>query len=456
MVHITDGGRIITEHPVSRRDFLRAAALAAGGLAALKLPRARWQTDLPIPLDDLTLDLPVQALPGADIEAAMGEGLAAYFPSAQLTVCHDRQVYWHRAYGDASLTSLFDLASITKLFTTTTFLSLVGEERTGLDTPLAFAVPFFVTAGVDALGRRPVGETQDSVTWETIPVESAYADTLIMPIEVTFRHLLTHTAGLAPWHSVFEHTGPVPPPAGVAGAETRARRQEAAVRAVCGYPFAGPPGSDIRFSDLGFILLGAAVAQLHGAPLEDAIRERVTDPLDLDATTFNPLLAEIPETRIMPGGFDDRWRNRSLRGEPHDRNAAGMGGVAGHAGLFGTSYDLLRFGQAWLDAVRDGDETLLPAGVAGDATVQQATNGRVRRGFGWELRPEGYARSGTLMSAMTFGHTGYTGTSLFIDPARSLVVVCLTNWVHGSQSSDLAAFWPVLHDTIVEILDWFV
>ncbi|MBN1283817.1 MAG: beta-lactamase family protein [Anaerolineae bacterium] len=440
----------MARHPLTRRAFLRAGALAAANLLLRQTPPER-----PVPLDALDRDREVLGLPTENLEALMAEGLAQYFPSAQVMVCRSREVFWHRAYGGAALASRFDLASITKLFTTTAFLSLVGEQRVALSTPLAFAIPLFVMLNVDRRGRRPVGETQDPSTWQMLPPEPEYAGELVDPARVTFRHLLTHTSGLAAWRSVFLETGPMPPPEGVAGREARARREQLAVHAICSYPFAGPPDSGIRYSDLGLILLGAATAHLHGKPLDETIQARVLEPLALDATTFNPAPAGIPLTQIVPTEFDNRWRKRRLHGEVHDENAAGIGGVAGHAGLFSTAYDLARFGQAWLDAVLTGrsDPLPVPGPLAQAAVQEQAVDGQTRRGFGWALRSQGYARSGQYLDASTFGHTGYTGTSIFIDPTRELIVICLTNRVYHGRSTDLTSFLPKLHDAIVLALD---
>ncbi len=438
--------------------MLRAGALMA---AALALPR--WQTppELPIPLTDLSPDREVRALPPDSIDTMMAEGLARFFPAAQLLVCREGEVFWHRAYGEAALTSLFDLASITKLFTTTALLSFIGEGLVSLDTPVALVLPVFVTLGVDGQGRRPVGETQDPTTLEMIPPEPAYVGQTVDPAQVTLRHLLTHTSGLAPWRAVFQETGPVPPPEGIAGRETRTRRQQLAVEAISTYPFAGPPESDIRHSDLGFMLLGAMASRLHPAEesratLDEAIAARVLEPLALERTTFNPLLAGFERDDILPTAVDGRWRKRRAHGEPDDRNAAGLGGVAGHAGLFSTAHEVALFGQVWLEAALTGRmETLPVTGALMQAAVQvQADNGRVRQGLGWGLRPAGYALSGSEMGAETFGHTGYTGTTLFIDPARALTVVCLTNRIYNEADSGFLAFLPRLHDTIVNAVEW--
>ncbi len=413
--------------------------------------------DRPIPLSALAPSQEVAALPPEGIERVMREGLENCFPAAQVLACQSGRVLWHRAYGASKLDSLFDLASVTKLFTTTAFLSLVSEGRVALDALVADVIPEFTALGVDADGLRRVDASDDPVTWNAAPVEAAYAGQRVDPRRVTFRHLLTHTGGLAPWPMLFRKVGAVPPPEGVADPEERARRLRAGLEIVCAYPFAGPPDSGIRYSDQGLILLGEAVARLHGAPLDRAITERVLRPLGLATTTFNPVLAGYPLERIVPTEFDARWRERRVHGEVHDENAASLGGVAGHAGLFSTARDLAVFGQAWLDCALNGDPGRLPmpADLAREAVRELVGDGELRRGLGWILKAGGdYSNMGTLMHPDSFGHTGYTGTSLFIDPTRALLVACLTNRVyHGRDPEPITAFRPALHDAVVEALD---
>ncbi|GAB4452536.1 MAG: serine hydrolase domain-containing protein [Anaerolineae bacterium] len=411
----------------------------------------------PVLLSALAPGQEVTALPPDGIERAMQGGLERCFPAAQVLVCVAGRVVWHRAYGAARLEALFDLASVTKLFTTTAFLSLVSEGRAALHTPLADVIPEFAARGVDADGLRRVDASDDPETWNTAPVEAAYAGQRVDPRRVTFRHLLTHTGGLAPWPLMFKKVGQVPPPEGVANPEARARRLQAGLEIVCAYPFAGPPDSGVRYSDQGLILLGEAVARLHGAPLDAAIAARVLRPLGLARTTFNPVLAGFPLEQIVPTEFDARWRGRRAHGEVHDENAASLGGVAGHAGLFSTARDLATFGQAWLDCVLTGAQGPLPVppALAREAVREQAVDGDLRRGLGWLLKAGGGVSSmGARMSADSFGHTGYTGTSLFIDPTRALLVACLTNRVyHGRDPEPISEFRPALHDAIVAAVE---
>ncbi|MBN1284285.1 MAG: serine hydrolase [Anaerolineae bacterium] len=415
--------------------------------------------DFSVPLSKLAPDQDVMALPGAGIEDVMQRGLADCFTAAQVVVCQDGQVLWHRAYGVADLTMLFDLASVTKLFTVTAFLALSGEGRVMLTLPVADVIPEFATVNVNEDGLRPVGEMHDPLSWSVLPTEEAHIGKMVNPREVTFRHLLTHTSGLAPWSNLFEQIGSVPPPEGVTDAAERMRRHQRAVEFISSNPFAGPPDSGIRYSDQGLILLGEATARLHAlskggghVPLDAAIRARVLEPLGLQSTRFNPVPAGVSLKDVAPTEFDARWRRRRVHGEVHDENAAAMGGVAGHAGLFSTAREVAIFGQAWLDRIMGKSSPLpVPSDLAREAVRIQEAEGDARRGLGWMLKATcENSSAGAHMSLKTFGHTGFTGTSLFIDPERALVVASLNNRVYHGRSPELiTAFRPALHDAIV-------
>lgn len=417
----------------------------------------------PVRLSELAPDRTVAALPQMEIENVVQQALSDCFTAAQIVVCHKGNVLWHRAYGLAEPTTLFDLASVTKLFTVTAFLSLAGEGRVMLTLPVADLIPEFATSNIDQNGRRPVGEVHDPHSWGVLAPEEAHAGKMVNPRDVTFRHLLTHTSGLAPWPNLFEQIGPIPPPEGIADPAERMRRHQKGVELISGYPFAGPPDSGIRYSDQGLILLGEAVARLHALAksnsddvrLDTAIKERVLSPLGLKTTMFNPALAGVSLKDIAPTEFDARWRRRRVHGEVHDENAAALGGVAGHAGLFSTAYEVARFGQAWLDCTKGPSPLPVPSDLAQEAVRIQEAEEDIRRGLGWMIKSTGeYSSAGKEMSLKTFGHTGFTGTSLFIDPKQDLIVASLNNRVyHGRDTKPISEFRPALHDAIVKAVN---
>lgn len=330
--------------------------------------------------------------------------------------------------------SLFDLASVTKLFTTTAFLCLVEAGLVGLDQPLADVLPEFG-------GQRPIGGAEDPLTKTPLPVDPQRAGEKVDASRVTFRHLLTHTSGLPAWRSVYTHCGPSPflPLAESAVDE----RQGRALAALVAYPFVAQPGESYLYSDIGLMLLGFALARLSGqGRLDRAVAALVTEPLGI-AAHFCPTAEE--RTAIAPTEHC-AWRDRRLVGEVHDENAAGLGGVAGHAGLFAGAADVCRLGRLFLNG---GEGLLSPELVAESVREQYATADGIRRGLGWQLHSDPNPTCSTAFSPAGFGHTGFTGTSLWCDPERELCVALLTNRVyHGRDAAGIVALRPEVHAAI--------
>jgi serine-type D-Ala-D-Ala carboxypeptidase len=332
--------------------------------------------------------------------------------------------------------TIFDLASLTKLFTTTAFLRLVNAGRVNVDQPVVEVIPEFG-------GERIVGGTEDPISKRPLPADPRWGGQIVDASTITFRHLLTHTSGLPAWRSLYRLCGSVPAPEPQSAAEI-ARRHAAALDAIVGFPFICPPAADYVYSDIGLILLGFAVEKSHGLRLDETIRDLVGDPLGL-GVTFNP--DPSLHSRIAPTE-DDPWRGRRLRGEVHDENAAGLGGMAGHAGLFGTAADLCRLGRLYLNR---GEDLLSPATVAESVREQIVSRDGVRRGLGWLLRSDPEPSCSTAFSLRTFGHTGYTGTSLWCDPERELVVALLTNRVYNGRAPEgILALRPAVHKAVIE------
>jgi CubicO group peptidase (beta-lactamase class C family) len=224
-------------------------------------------------------------------------------------------------------------------------------------------------------------------------------------------------------------------------------RWDQALQALYTYPFVGAPGREVLYSDLGLMLLGEVVRRLAGQELDAAIAACVLEPLGLLSMTFNPVRNGCDRLTIQPTEVDSTWRQRRVWGEVHDENACGVGGVAGHAGLFGTAREVAALGQAWLDH----DERLgIPVPLMVRAKQEHAVTGVMRRGLGWVLKAHEGANAGDLMSPHTFGHTGFTGNSLWVDPEQQLVIAVLTNWVYyGRQTPGLYEFRRAVHDALV-------
>jgi CubicO group peptidase (beta-lactamase class C family) len=313
-------------------------------------------------------------------------------PGGVVLIRHRGQQLLHAAFGlsrkyeaigrntadpiTATTETLYDLASISKLFTTTCVMRLVEQGKLGLDDPVARSLPAFAANGKEA---------------------------------VTLRQLLTHTSGLPDYLKLWELE------------DSPGARLERVLQT----PLLDPSGTVFRYSDLGLIALGHLVAQVAGMSLDRVVRDLVTQPLGLQQTLYRPPV-EL-QRRIAPTEDESNVGRGMVWGEVHDENAWSLGGVAGHAGLFGTAADLATFAQAYLDG---GGPLLKPE------TVAEMTRNQIgaleSRGLGWELDADYYM--GRLASPSTYGHTGFTGTSLVVDPRRQLIVVVLANRVHPTRN----------------------
>jgi beta-N-acetylhexosaminidase len=347
------------------------------------------------------------------VDAAIRAAIARRVtPGAAVAIGGRDGVRYLRTYGSldhapgapaVAPSSIYDIASLTKVVgTTTAVMLLVDQGRMSLDDPLH-----------RHLSVWPRGGWRD---------------------DITIRRLLTHSAGLAPfvrfWH----------PSAGAL------RGRDAVVSAIAALPAAYAPGSRVTYSDLGFILLAAAVEEATGEPL-DRVLEPVWAGLGMGDTGFNPR-AWAPLERIAPTEVDTFLRHTHVHGEVHDENAWAMGGVAGHAGLFSTAEDLARFAHHLLRSL-DGQDGL-PVSAATVARFVARQPGAARA-LGWDAAPGsgGIARA---MSDRAFGHTGFTGTSLWIDPERDLFVVLLTNRVNPTRDgTGIAELRRAVHEVAAQV-----
>ncbi|QHW34869.1 beta-lactamase family protein [Paenibacillus rhizovicinus] len=248
--------------------------------------------------------------------------------------------------------------------------------------------------------------------------------------EVTVRQLLTHTSGMAAYRDFYSH--------GLAPDEIMA--------AICADPLVCEPGTKVVYSCLGYIVLGRLVSQLLGMSLDRAAENLIFRPLGMTSSCFNPPESwkpHIAATEYDPALGTFRW------GRVHDENAYALGGVSGNAGLFSTAADLARCAAVWLD--RGG---FLISRAAVEAALRNDTIhlAGAARGLGWVLHGDPRDASGDLLSARSYGHTGFTGTSLCIDPARDLAVILLTNKVHFGRGRSIAGFAARVHNAIAASL----
>jgi CubicO group peptidase (beta-lactamase class C family) len=356
-------------------------------------------------------------------QSILRESVPEVAPAAQLVVRWRGEIVHAQTVGvldpktdPSSVTddARFDLASVTKLFVTAAFMRRVEAGAVTLDTPVSVVLP-------DFSGVRPIQPYEDPL--QTGGFVAVGAGGEVDAGAVTFRQLLTHTSGLPAWRPLF-----------------READADAARALALSTHFSYTPDTRIIYSDIGLILLGLALERLVGLPLEGVVARDVTGPLGLSHTGYQP----APDVAIAPTELC-AWRKRRLRGEVHDENAANLGGVSGHAGLFSTAADVAAFGQSFLDA------TLLRADTIAEMIREQARDGDLRRGLGfllWSPDPETF---GHPFSPRSFGHTGFTGTSLWVDPDRALVVALLTNRVyHGRDAAGIMRLRRAVHRAVVE------
>lgn len=390
-----------------------------------------------------------------NVEPVIRDALGRVFPAAQIAVWQHGEPLLAAAYGwldpetrqrPTQPDTLFDLASVTKLFVVAAFMTLVEEGRVGLDQPVCTVLP-------DFSGPRPIRPYEDPLRPGAFVSVAAAASTheTADASQVTFRHLLTHTSGLPAWRPLYREGSP-----------------EAARRLALATHFSYPIGARAIYCDVGLILLGMSIELLTGHRLDAAVAQRVTEPLGLLHTHYLPIAqSAIPNPhspiplRCATGTIVNiapteicAWRGRRIVGEVHDENAAGLDGIAGHAGLFSTADDVAAFGQSFLNALRGRGPAVLQPETVAEMVRLQAEDGMTRRGLGFALWCPDPEASGHPFGPAAFGHTGFTGTSLWIDPSRDLVAACLTNRVYyGRAAGGILEFRVALHRAIVAALD---
>jgi CubicO group peptidase (beta-lactamase class C family) len=336
----------------------------------------------------LAVLLALQGLEAVDHAAAAGIAAGAY-PGAVVVIGTRDTILYARGYGHFTWNpgsevpdperTMFDLASLTKVVATTTAAMLLADRGAlALQRPVSDYLPGFTGPGKE---------------------------------QVTVRQLLEHRSGLPAFIRL----------------DTLARDPADARRLVLAEPLKWRPGTRVVYSDLNAMLLGWVVQAVAGAPLDSFVTAQILRPLWMTSTMYRPPKALRP--RIAPVSL---WHGHAIAGEVHDQNAAALGGVSGHAGLYASGLDLARFAQFLLRRGTTPDGTQLVRGGAVDAFVRR---GPGNRALGWEMRDTTTSdNAGTLLSPAAYGHTGFTGTSLWIDPERDLFVVVLTNRVFAPRA----------------------
>jgi len=338
------------------------------------------------------------------------------FPGATFAVGYRGKVSYH-AFGHlrydkdspaAKLDTMYDIASLTKVVVTTTLVEKLAEgdfpSPLELDAPIERYLPQW------ASGPQP--------EWRH---------------KVTIRNLMTHSSGLPAFQEYWRTS----------------KGKSDTLRMIFAEPLEYEPGTKVVYSDLGIILMAEIIYGLTGKPLDQLANEYVFQPLGMKDSMYNPPKKLWPA--IAPTEVDERWRHRLIQGEVHDENAYAIGGVSGHAGVFSTSPDLAAFCQMLLNGGVYAHHRILKRATIAEFTAPQplAKNART---LGWVVPTEG-SSSGRYFSAHSYGHTGFTGTTIWIDPDRQLFVVVLTNRVNPTRENHkIAEVRPAVHDAILKSL----
>jgi len=346
-------------------------------------------------------------LPGAVVMARMGEALSYTLACGAATLVPDRI--------EARESTIYDLASLTKVMATTaSVMLLVADGRLALEAKVATYLPSFAERGKE---------------------------------KINVRHLLTHSSGLRPWRAYHDDLAERDRRRGEHVVGTPLGKREITNRVLRSAPV-HEPGEASVYGDLDFIALGALVEEVAGEELDAFCARRIFQPLGLVDTHFNRLPYTGERARYA-ATEQCSSRERVLWGEVHDPNAWAMGGVAGHAGLFSTAREVLRFGQEMLAADR-GESALFPAEIAREFFRRQEIAPESDWALGWDTPTQGQSTSGHLFSKRSIGHTGFTGTSLWIDLERGMVIVLLSNRIHLVAKRSRFELRPLVHDLVWE------
>jgi CubicO group peptidase (beta-lactamase class C family) len=349
----------------------------------------------------------------AIIRQAIVEGA---FPGAALAVSYHGALVAAQGFGRftceeksaaVQADTVFDLASLTKVVATTAVAMLLYERGEFLlDEPVAQSMPEFVR--LEPKHQQARREA------------------------VTIRMLLAHSSGLPAYEKLFEFA---------------ATRQEL-INAALTTRLTATPGTRASYSDIGFIILGELLARKAGLALDLFAAQEIFAPLGMRQTRFQP--PSQWKTGIPPTEDDRKFRKRVIQGEVNDENAYVMGGVAGHAGLFAPAADVARFAECLLG----GGSPLFSKSTVKLFTHREPSPPGTTRTLGWDTPSQPHSSSGRLFSLVSFGHLGFTGTSLWIDPGRKLSVTLLTNRTWPDRASQLIRqVRPQVHDAIIEALE---
>ncbi len=332
------------------------------------------------------------------------------FPGAQLLVARNGKAILNKCYGrftyspkspEVNYNTLYDLASLTKVLSTTTAAMILYEQgKLKLSDYVYKYLPEFDNNGKD---------------------------------KITIEQLLLHTSGLPAGHRFYK--------------KFSARRE--VINAIMNEKLINEPGEKFVYSDLGMIVLQLVIEKITGMPLDKFVYDNVFSKLNLSHITYNP--SQASKKFCAPTEKDNYWRRKLVQGEVHDETAALLGGVSGNAGLFSNAEDIGVFVQMLLDGGVYKNKRILKKETIDFFTARREND----RALGWDTKSaEGYTSAGSLFSLNSFGHTGFTGTSIWVDKERKLFVILLTNRVYPTRKNrEHIKFRPVLHDAVIRAVE---
>ena len=369
------------------------------------LERPAYPMELEVAEDDQTF-APVYQV----VEQAIADSV---FPGAQIAIVHDGKLvalkgFGHHTYDPNSpkvtTRTIYDMASVTKVVVTTTIaMQLWEKKQLRLDVPVKSYIPEFS------------GGLKDSVT---------------------VRHLLTHSGGLHWWVPLWE----------------KVSTPDSVIPYICSLPLDYAPGDSFVYSDLGMMLMQEILERITGKSLDQLAKSMVFQPLDMRNSMFNP--PDSLKYRIAPTEIGGSMHRGLIHGEVHDENAFFRGGVSGHAGLFSNARDMANFAQMYLwGGVYKHHRLVWPQTIQYWTQRQNIPPGS-DRALGWDTPSmEGYSSAGHFFSAHSFGHTGFTGTSIWIDPDNNVAAILLTNRVHPTRKNrKIIQFRPKFYDAVMEAI----
>ena len=352
----------------------------------------------------------VSAFDSSTLDTVVNKAVSdSVFPGASLAVLYKGTVVFHKAFGKltyaphsatADTSTMYDLASLTKAVSTTSIvMQLVEHDSLDIQAPVSHYLPAFTGKGKE---------------------------------KITIEHLMRHTSGLRA-HILFSKTCSTP---------------DQVFSTIASDSLLSKPGTTTLYSDLGFILLGKVIETITTRTLDTNFHNRFSEPLGMTSTMFTP--PQSLTWRIAPVEKDTLWPFKTIkRPLVNDQNAALLGGVAGHAGLYATTGDLLKFVSMLMNGGTLNNHTYIQK-----ATLKKFLSRKdSQRALGWDV-PSGHSSAGEYYSYTSYGHLGYTGTSIWIDPEKELAVIFLSNRVYpSSENIKIRAFRPLLHNTVASCLN---